>query len=532
MDMSGSTLSRREGTIAAEQHYDWLLSVFKHAAEAMLVSDTRGYIVYVNPAFETLTGYTQEEATNNHTRMLKSGRHSPEFYKSLWKTISQGKDWKGIVYNRHKDGSVITSAASISPIINKRGQITHYLEILRDLTELNSLEEQLRQSQKMDTLGNLASGIAHDMKNVLAGIQAFSHLALELNKANCPREEIDAKLNAILGAVDRGRKIASQILDFSHSTPFRHREEVCLQAIAQESIDMFRSSVKSGISLEVNLPKEPAYTMADPTEIQQVLLNLLTNACDAITCEEGIVRLSLELPKDRMSPSLGQQGFWHRIAVSDNGCGMDAETQARIFQPFFTTKRKGKGTGLGLSIIQRIVQDHKGEVILESVPGEGTKVEILLPSMRHILSQTPELTQAILRDDPKKQNPNSGPHVLYVDDDSYLVEAGMETLLMMGFQVSAFKNAEDALRAFAQEPESFDAVLTDMTMPNMNGRQFAQLIRELHREIPIYLLSADAHELDLEETDHDLFDEIMRKPISFKDVGSRLSHLLMPGNKA
>jgi PAS domain S-box-containing protein len=463
----------------AEQEQRRLTTALEQAAELVVITDTQGNIQHVNPAFEQITGYQRGEVIGKNPRLLKSGKHNSEFYENVWATISSGKVWKGRFVNKKKDGSLYDEDATISPVLNGHGEIVNYVALKRDITNEMKLEHQLRQSQKMQTIGTLAGGIAHDFNNILAPLFGYTEMLLQ-DLPQGSQEHDDLK--QVFKAATRAKDLVNQILTFSRQGESQ-RQPLSIHLIINETIQLLKATLPATINISSNIKKDCGMVMADPTQIHQVIMNLCTNASHAMREKGGIMAVKLDNVKfDASNTSQFEnlnEGLYVRLSIRDSGYGMEKNVVERIFEPFFTTKPVGEGTGLGLSVTHGIVKSHGGEIVVESEPGKGSTFQVLLPiALNGIQKQTSPIENT-----PK----GNKEHILVVDDDDSLVEMLNTMLKRLNYVVTPISNSERALKIFRKAPKSFDAIISDQTMPGMTGVQFSKKILNIRPNIPILL---------------------------------------------
>ena len=342
-----------EGKRSDEAHRR-LATVVEQAAETIVVTELDGTIVYVNPAFERITGYTREEAIGQNPRILTSGKQTADFYQQLWTTITAGRVWQGHFVNRRKDGSLYEEEATISPVRDASGTIINYVAIKRDVTAEIALAEQLRHAQKIEAIGTLAGGIAHDFNNLLQAMLSIVQV-LKRKSAELPRHVEHLKQLEL--TIRRGAGLTRQLLLFARRETAK-REDLDLNQILRDLLAFLRRVVRANIRLTVEPANVPLWISADRGQIEQVIMNLAVNAIDAMP-EGGA--LSIAAGRD-------EHAAW--LKVSDTGTGIPETIRDRIFEPFFTTKEAGKGTGLGLSVVHGIIAAHGGRIDVEC-PAEG-----------------------------------------------------------------------------------------------------------------------------------------------------------------
>jgi len=482
-------ISRRR---MAEREMNLLMSAIEQASETIVVTDRHGFIEYANPAFEKITGYQISDVVGKNPRILKSGHHDLEFYQKMWRTLLKGKVWRGHLVNRKKDGSLFEEDVTISPMRNQDGEISNFVAVKRDVTRERSLERQIHQAMKMEAIGTLAGGIAHDFNNILSVILGFAEIAeLQLPTDHKVRDDIAR----IIEAGQRARKLVHQILTYC-----RHEDEelrpVRLQRIIKETVGMLRSTLPTTIELRQNIDETCSPVLADPTRIQQIILNLCTNAKQAMEGKQGILSISLQEMSNREQANLidsdaQQAARWVLLAVRDTGCGMDRKTCDRIFDPFFTTKEQGQGTGLGLSVVHGIVMSHGGTIHVDTEPEKGTTFFISLPVADNLVSEK----KSINIHDTAEGNET----ILLVDDEALLVKLIQRVLEESGYQVHSFTDSRKALEWIWEHGEDVDLVITDMTMPHLTGADLSKAILETWPTMPIILCTGFSEIIDEQE---------------------------------
>ena len=356
-----------------------------------------------------------------------------------------------------------------------------------------SLEDQLRQTQKMNAVGTLAGGIAHDFNNILATILGYTELLL----SECDNKEHEEFLGYVHKAGTRGKNLVKQILTFSRPEN-KTLGPIKLSPVVEDVIKMIRSTFSSSIRIESSIPDIPLPILGDPNQIHQIIVNLCTNALHAINVEGGVLKIELqeiELRSNQLHPPGLKKGNYVMLSVEDNGCGMSPETLDRIFDPFFTTKEVDKGTGLGLSIVHGIVKNHNGSIVVKSKEGEGSTFQVYFPLLSVEAQALPTPVTQV--------STGGSEHILVVDDEELIVKIYDKILTSNGYKVSLFNDSLEALKHFTESPDSYDLILTDSAMPHLRGEDLSRRIREIRQDIPIILISGYKDFLD-----EDLFDEI------------------------
>ncbi|MFC1836447.1 PAS domain S-box protein, partial [Thermodesulfobacteriota bacterium] len=438
-----------------------LATAVEQAAESVEITDANGKIVYVNPAFEKITGYSHSEAFGKNPSILGSGRHDESFFRDLWATISSGRPWTGNIKNKSKDGKHFEEEVTISPVKDDSGRVVNYVAVRRDVTNEVLLQKQLLEAQKMEAIGTLAGGIAHDFNNLLQVISGYAEMALfdlsEGDTGHSPFQEIRR-------AARSASELTQGLLTFSRRVesklgPLDLNDE--LRDIAK----MLSRTLPKLIEIKM-IFSEPLETVnADPAQMQQIVMNLAVNARDAmpeggtLVVETRNVFLDEEYCRAHLETKPGQYVL---LTVSDNGQGMDEGTRRQIFDPFFTTKEAGKGTGLGLSIVFGIVKSHGGTIGCYSEPGEGTTFKIYLPAFASD-KERQHVTEA-------GALPGGSETILLVDDEDSVRKLGEAILTRFGYSVLTGQNGKEGVEIFTREKERIDLVILDLIMPEMGGR--------------------------------------------------------------
>jgi len=484
----------------------------------MLITDRSGKVDFVNPMFTRASGYQAEEIVGKNSSLLKSGKTRSEVYQSLWTTISSGGVWAGDLQNRHKNGDLYWVHSTIAPIRNAAGAVTHYLAFLESMTERKQLEEQLRQSQKMEAIGQLAGGVAHDFNNILTVIMGFGQL---LSHSLDPDDRGSSYMKQILEAADRATQLTSSLLAFSRKQVML-LERVELNALTRKHTRFLARIIGEDVTLRTDFGEVFLPVLADSGQLEQVLMNLAANARDAMP-GGGELRIRTEsvlLDKEFCRQhGYGSSGAYALITLTDTGIGMEAETREKIFEPFFTTKPPGRGTGLGLSIVYGIVKQHGGYITIDSEPGVGTSFGIYLP-----------LTAADDRETAGKalpELPRGGREtVLVVEDDPMVRNLVDSVLKSYGYRVLLAENGEDAIGIFEANPQKIDLALLDVVMPGMNGGQVCEALRA--RASRLKVLFVTGYTSDLIRDKGILVDgvDLMLKPVQPDRLAMKIRQML------
>ncbi|MFA6464230.1 MAG: MASE3 domain-containing protein [Desulfurivibrionaceae bacterium] len=411
-----------------------------------------------------------------------------------------------------------TFSVSASPVCGPNNELLSIIYISRDITELKTLEQQLRQAQKMEAIGTLAGGIAHDFNNILTPVLGYSEIISESLPAGSSLADLARE---ILKAGRRARDLVKQILTFSRQTE-QERTPLKLQLVIKEALKLLRSSLPSSIEIKQEITTE-AMVLADPTMIHQVLMNLCTNAYHAMRETGGILAVSLtevEINVDDYVTELHlKPGAYLRLEVSDTGCGMPHHLLERIFEPYFTTKDNGEGTGLGLSVVHGIVTSLGGHVTVYSEPGKGSTFHVYIPKClekKEGVAAAPAVTPL----------PTGNEHILVVDDEKVIAELMQKTLEILGYRVSICIDSRQALEQFAAHPSDFDLVITDMTMPHLTGAELAQQLLAIKPELPIVLCTGFSEIINEEKAWALGIRRLLMKPVLRDELARVLRQML------
>ena len=490
------------------------------AANAIVITDREGLIQWANPAFTTLTGYAVAEAVGKNPReLVKSGRQHQAFYKGLWDTILAGQVWRGEIINRRKDGSLYTEEMTITPVRDERGDTIHFVAIKQDITEKKSLEAQLLRTQRLESVGRLASGIAHDLNNILAPILMGAPLLRE----NIMDQDTLRLLDTIEANAQRGANIIKQLLSFGRGLA-GERTSVQLRALVQDMVGIIRETFPKNIKARRELPAQPWLVNGDVTQLHQVLMNLCVNARDAMpqggTLTLGVENVEMDDAFAQMSPG-ARAGRYVVLRVMDTGSGILPEHLDTIFDPFFTTKEIDKGTGLGLSTVLGIVKSHGGFIQVNSQVGQGTQFKIYLPAC-----EAPEAGQAMADPGPAPQG--HGELVLVADDEEAVRRFTKKTLERHGYRVVTAADGVEGLARYAQNREQVQAVVTDLMMPFMDGPAFIRALRQMNSEAKIIAVSGLQTDLALPGDPEVQVQATLAKPFTAAALLQTLQDVLHP----
>jgi PAS domain S-box-containing protein len=472
------------GTLARSrlaQTSQYLTTAIEQSADSVVITNTEGTIVYVNPAFKQVSGYDRAEIIGQSMRLVKSGKHDKAFYRKLWKTLSSGQVWQGRFVNQKKDGTLYTAETSISPIRSEGGEIISYVSVQRDVTRELQLEEQYQQAQKMQAVGLLAGGIAHDFNNLLTAINGFAEMIqLELS-AQDPLQEL---VNTIRYSGKRAADLIQQLLVFSRKQ-ITEPKIINLNDVVSNTSRLLTRLIEENIEVEIDLMPTLWSVKIDAVQVDQVVVNLAVNARDAMP-NGGLLSLKTEnvivdeaYAADHLDLVPGEYAM---LTVRDNGEGMSAEVKAHIFEPFYTTKVEGKGTGLGLATVFGIVKQHSGHIWVDSELEKGTTFKVYLPRAQGVNTAKPQTR----RNNDILQGTET---VLLVEDEEAVRDLASYVLRRQGYTVLEATNGEDALRLTKEHTGVIDLLFTDTVMPKMGGEVLIGHFKTIRPDTKILLTS-------------------------------------------
>jgi urea ABC transporter urea binding protein len=498
----------------AEEDRERLMTAIGQAAEVVVITDAKGTIQYVNPAFERITGYTPEEAVGQNPRILKSGEHDEIFYREMWDTLIGGQPWSGRFINKKKDGTLYTEEAVISPVVNASGTTVNYVAVKRDITEEIKMESQYRQAQKMEAVGRLAAGVAHDFNNQLQVILGYCDMLMMDRQ---PGDPLWDPIVQVRQAADRARSTTSHLLAFSR----RQLLEPELVDVAELLHDMEKPvgrMIGEDVKLVIAVPPGVRPLLIDKSGLHQAIMNLAVNARDAMSDGGKLVIQSSNVTIDHAHAAdfpEAQPGDYVLLEVIDSGVGMDAETLEHLFEPFFTTKEQGKGTGLGMPMVQGFVGQSEGFIRIDSQPGKGTAVRILLP-------QAPSDLQSGKTDQtpPRIEKVPEGVTIMIVEDEQGVRSFLARLLERIGYSVLTAAMPSEALELIQGDYPRPDLVISDVIMPEMRGDQLAEKMQLIDESLRFLFISGYGN---IDVGGHD----IIRKPFKSEDMLERVKKILL-----
>jgi two-component system cell cycle sensor histidine kinase/response regulator CckA len=493
-------------------------SALNAAANAIVITDREGAIEWVNPAFTAMTGFALDEAVGHPPSLITAEKTDPATHAALWRTIRARQVWRGELVDRRKDGTLYNQELTITPVLGQDGALTHFVWVSQDVTNRHRLEAQLRQSQKMEAIGQLTGGIAHDFNNILAVILANTDLIGTKGEGKRMKEDIEE----IRTAAIRGAAMIRKLMAFS-----RHADLLMvplnLNQVVGGMSGILRRLLPESITIEEHVDNPVGTVRADMGAVEQILLNLATNARDAmpnggtLQIETTPVTIGEEFRAAHPWASLGE---YVCLSLSDTGIGMDEETKRRMFEPFFTTKPLGKGTGLGMAMIYGLVKEHQGFVHVYSEVGKGTNVKTYFPL-------TPGLTPVALTPGRVSAKARGGSETILVAEDEPSLRRGARRILeSLGYTVLEAADGQEALGLYWAHREEVDLVISDMTMPNLGGRELYDAIQREGRPVRFILASGYARSALKVEAGSDLLFRYIPKPWTLSELAQVVREVL------
>jgi len=464
----------------AEAELNRLMTAIEQTPESIVITDTEGHILFVNPAFEQVTGYSRGEVIGQNPRLLKSNRQDPAFYRELWAKIGAGEVWRGRFINKKKNGALFTEDAVIAPVRNGNDAVTHFIAIKRDITHELELEDQYRQTQKIDGIGRLAGGVAHDFNNILAVICGHTDLALTQVSSDAP---LRSNLESVRESAERGANLTRQLLAFARRQVIEPRIVNLNELITSLDQTLHRLTGQD-IKLVIHTAPDLGQIKADPRQIEQALLNLTVNAHDAMP-NGGTLTISTEnvtLDENYARRHLVTPGDYALVNVSDTGVGMTEEVKKHIFEPFFTTKEEGKGTGLGLATCFGIIQQSNGHIHCDSEAGKGTQFKIYLPRVR-------AGEDATVPHETLNHLPHGTETILLAEDEPSLRRLMARVLRAQGYTILEAADGNEALALAQANGNRIQLLLTDVIMPGLSGKMLGEWLRQVNPGIKVLFIS-------------------------------------------
>jgi PAS domain S-box-containing protein len=495
-----------------------LRAAIEQTPESVVMTNTAGGVVYVNPAFTAITGYSREEALGKSPNILKSGRHDAAFYEALWSTVLSGETWHGQITNRKKNGDLFVEDSIIAPVRDPRGVVTNYIAVKRDITRELEQEERFRHAQRMEAVGQLAGGIAHDFNNILGAI------ILELEMLQLEHELPDPMTRAIhevRRSVERAANLTRQLLMFSRRQAMNVQPQD-LNVVVADLLRMLMRVIGENISVAFARSETPVPFEGDAGMIEQIVMNLCVNSRDAmptggrLTITTRIADVDAEAARRNAE---ARPGRFACLEVSDTGHGMTPEVLLRLFEPFFTTKDVGRGTGLGLATTHGLVAQHHGWIEVDSEVGRGSTFRIYLPALEAVVAESKRKSQPVVM--------GGTATILVVEDEPLIRPTLVRSLSRLGYRVVEAANGVEALRVWASEEGRIDLVLTDMVMPEgVSGSELSMQLRRMKPNLKVIIMSGYSRQraTGSDYSAHDI--DYLAKPFTLGTLGDTVRRVL------
>jgi len=500
----------------AEEKYR---SIFENAVMGIFHSTAEGRIISVNQALARILGYdSPEEVIQAITDIASQLYVEPGRGNEIMRMLDARDTLQELELQFYKkDRSIVRVMITGRAVCDGAGKLLYYEGTMQDITERRRLESQLRQAQKMEAIGTLAGGIAHDFNNILASIMGYTEMGLREDRPDIRKNY----LRQVLLACERAKHLVNQILSFSRQQE-QERKPLDIRLVLKEALSLLRATLPATIKMKQNIAAREATVLADPTQIHQIIMNLCTNASHAMREKGGIldVRLSnidMESGSPLLLPDL-QPGLYVMLSVADTGHGIDPAIKDKIFDPFFTTKKAKEGTGLGLSVVYGIVKSYGGAIDVQSLPGQGTTFTIYLPCIA--VQKTAEENHA--------ENIDLLGHerILFVDDEEMLVNVVQTFFTALGYEITATTSSTEALAMFSNNPDAFDLVITDMTMPEMTGVVLTSALLKIRPDLPVILCTGYSDSLTASDIRRLNIRQLCQKPVLLNDLASLVKSIL------
>ncbi len=498
-----------------------LNQAIEQTTESVIITDSESVILYVNPAFEQLTGYSRTELLGQTPRIFKNGKQDTAIYREKWATINAGEVCHGrLVNNKKKDGTLYTVDITITPLRDESGAISNYVGVQRDVTQELQLEEQYRQSQKMEAIGRLAGGMAHDFNNLLTSMMGYAGLILQTLP---PDDPVRRDIEGIQKTAERAANLTHQLLAFSRKQALQPTV-LDFNEVVTDVEKMLRRLINEDIELVTLLGATDGRVKADQGQLGQVIINLAVNARDAmprggkLTIETANVTLDEEYARQHVNV---QPGPYVMLAVSDTGTGMDEKTRTQIFEPFFTTKGEGQGTGLGLSTVYGIIKQSGGDIWVYSEPDRGTIFKIYLPCVETAaVSSSSQMGN-------RANAPGGSETILLVEDNDGVRDLARRILQEQGYTVLEAQDGQAALQAAADHNSPIHLVLSDVVMPGLSGQAVTEQLSRLQPNLKILFMSGYTDDtIAHHEVSSNNGVAFLQKPFSFTTLTRKVREVL------
>ena len=506
--------------------YVRLAAAVDQATENVVITDPGGHIQYVNPSFERTTGYSRDEAVGATPAILKSGEHDQGFYREIWTTILSGRPWSGRIKNRRKDGSFYTEDCIISPVFSAGGEIMNFVAVKHDITRTLALEEQTRRSRRIESLGRLAGGVAHDINNMLFPILGYTEIMLlDMPKTSLMREPVEE----IRKAGIKVRNLVRQLLAFSRKQTLEVGP-LDLNRVIGGFEKLMRKTVREDVEMVFELDASLPLVTGDLGQLEQIIMNLLVNAQHAMP-DGGkiIIKTGTGVPDLATCPDVGtgKPVPYAYMRITDTGHGMDERTRRRIFEPFFTTRDENRGTGLGLATVYGIVKQHNGHIDVKTSPGNGAGFTVYLPVAAPVkdgdlVQQAPANGSAPV---PVHTPGKKAKKAMLAEDNAMAAGFAAKALETLGYDVIMAGDSRDCISFLDDYRGSLDLLLSDVIMPKVNGRELQGIVSEKVHGVKTLFMSGYSHDVIARHGHLEKGLDFIAKPFSIKALSQKLGSM-------
>jgi PAS domain S-box-containing protein len=477
----------------------------------------------MNPAYAEMHGYNVAELLEKEISVV----FIPSFREEIPGVIQKCDDLGHLTFeadHMRQDGSTFPAYHDVTTVKDEKGQVLYRILSVLDITdrkkaeeEKANLESQLRQAHKMEAIGTMAGGIAHDFNNILAAILGYADMAKDDTPDYSPAKY---QIEQVLKAGNRAKELVKHILSFSRKEAMA-RSPVQIHLLVKEALKLLRASIPTTVEIKQNIDSQCGNILADPTQIHQVLMNLCTNAAQAMDENGGVLEVGLISHQLGADDLMGEQnlkpGHYVRLSVTDSGIGVDQKYLDRIFDPYFTTKEVGKGSGMGLAVVIGIVKSHDGMITVDSKPGKGTTFHIYFPRIDAQIQENIEKAAPL---------PTGQERILVIDDEESIVDVTKQQAERLGYQVTAKTSSMEALELFRSQPDAFDLIITDQTMPELTGEKLAEKLMEIRPDIPVIICTGYSNKIDAEKANLIGISAFIMKPIDKTELAKTIRQVL------
>ncbi|HCX60362.1 MAG TPA: hypothetical protein DG355_06835 [Candidatus Cloacimonas sp.] len=500
----------------SDENINVLFQAIEQAGEGILIFSPQGNIQYVNTIFERITSYRRIELLDQPFECLPFDVTSRKEMQQSWLRVRSSQPWRGKVDMIRKDSQKITLDMVVKPVIDQDGMLSSIIASCKDVTYEIMREEQQKRTQRLEAIGRLTGGIAHDFNNILSAVIGYTELAGD----DLPPES-DAALNLVevLKSATRAKEMIAHLISFSRQEESK-TEVVELVDHVKESVRFLRSYLPRSIKIKETYSAERSTVIAVPGQIHQIIINLGTNAMHALQKDGAELRIKVESVSfnshDMQAFPELKQCQYLKVTVGDNGTGIDPAIVDHIFDPYFTTKSANEGTGLGLSIVHSIVQSHHGAVRLDSTLGVGTNFYIYLPVY------TPDEWHTAKPEDEEALDIGGTETIMFVDDEPALVNVFRQGLMRLGYKIEGFTDPRKAFEYFEKYHDKVDMLVTDTTMPYMNGVELAQRLMDMKKGLPVIICTGFTTLISVDDAREKGIKDFIMKPFKIRDIATRI----------